>query len=152
MTELIWEDKYKDGKKVAPVRIVLPFQVIETISESAADIQKRLNAYLTEQETGNWRNRLIWGDRKYVLPSLLPEYAGKVNMIYIDPPFNVGFDFSFKAPIADNSDNDENEEKFFVNLCKTASELTKENWNYIKVPQKEFEQLHPDNFSPPLQY
>lgn len=34
-----------------------------------------------------------------------------------------------------------------INWCKTASELTKENWNYIKVPQKEFEQLHPDNFS-----
>lgn len=34
-----------------------------------------------------------------------------------------------------------------INWCKTASELTKENWNYIKVPQKEFEQLHPENFS-----
>jgi len=34
-----------------------------------------------------WRNRLIWGDKKYVLPSLLPEFAGKVDLIYIDPPF-----------------------------------------------------------------
>jgi hypothetical protein len=25
----------------------------------------------------DWRNRLIWGDKKYVLPSLLPEFAGK---------------------------------------------------------------------------
>jgi type III restriction enzyme len=34
-----------------------------------------------------------------------------------------------------------------IHWCKTASELTKENWSYVKVPQKEFEQLHPDNFS-----
>lgn len=33
-----------------------------------------------------------------------------------------------------------------INWCKTATELTKENWKYIKVPQKEFEQLHPDTF------
>jgi adenine-specific DNA-methyltransferase len=46
-----------------------------------------------------WRNRLIWGDKKYVLPSLLPEFAGKVDLIYIDPPFNTGQDFSFTAKI-----------------------------------------------------
>lgn len=33
-----------------------------------------------------------------------------------------------------------------INWCKTATELTKENWNYLKVGQKEFEQLHPDTF------
>lgn len=32
------------------------------------------------------------------------------------------------------------------NWCQTATELTKENWKYIKVPQKEFEQLNPENF------
>ncbi len=33
-----------------------------------------------------------------------------------------------------------------INWCKSASELTKTAWKYIKVPQKEFEQLHPDTF------
>lgn len=33
-----------------------------------------------------------------------------------------------------------------INWCKTATELTKENWKYIKVPQKQFEELHPDTF------
>jgi type III restriction enzyme len=33
-----------------------------------------------------------------------------------------------------------------INWCKTATELTKVNWEYLKVPQKEFEQLHPDTF------
>jgi type III restriction enzyme len=33
-----------------------------------------------------------------------------------------------------------------INWCKTASELTKENWKYLKVPQKEFEDLRPNTF------
>ncbi len=32
-----------------------------------------------------------------------------------------------------------------INWCNTATELTSENWKYLKVPQKEFEQLRPDN-------
>jgi hypothetical protein len=32
----------------------------------------------------DWRNRLIWGDKKYVLPALLDELAGKVDLIYVD--------------------------------------------------------------------
>lgn len=32
-----------------------------------------------------------------------------------------------------------------INWCKTATELTDFTWEYIKVPQKEFEQLHPDS-------
>src|SRR6267143_7119411 len=41
------------------------------------------------------------GDKKYVLPSLLPEFAGKVGLIYIDPPFNTDADFSFTTDIPD---------------------------------------------------
>ncbi|NCC74198.1 MAG: site-specific DNA-methyltransferase, partial [Sphingobacteriia bacterium] len=117
MTELIWEGKYKDGKKVAPVQIALPFQTIETVNESAQQRQKTLNFFSSEpnaQYNKEWRNRLIWGDKKYVLPSLLPEFAGKVNLIYIDPPFNVGADFSFTANIADNPDTEDDEATTFV--------------------------------------
>jgi adenine specific DNA methylase Mod len=117
MTELIWEGKYKDGKKVTPIRIALPFQTIETINESAQQRQKSLDFFAAEPNASydkEWRNRLIWGDKKYVLPSLLPEFAGKVNLIYIDPPFNVGADFSFTATIADNPDTDEDETMQFI--------------------------------------
>jgi adenine-specific DNA-methyltransferase len=113
MTELIWDGKYKDGKKTAPVRIALPFQTIETVNESAADRQKNLELFTNNRQT-EWRNRLIWGDKKYVLPSLLPEFAGKVNLIYIDPPFNVGADFSFKATIPDNPETEEDETIEFI--------------------------------------
>ncbi len=117
MTELIWEGKYKDGKKATPIRIALPFQTIETVNESSQQRQKTLDFFASEptaQYGEEWRNRLIWGDKKYVLPSLLPEFAGKINLIYIDPPFNVGSDFSFTATIADNPDTEEDEATQFI--------------------------------------
>lgn len=113
MTELIWDGKYNDGKKVAPVRIALPFQTIETVNESAQDRQRTLDLFATGREP-EWRNRLIWGDKKYVLPSLLPELAGKVNLIYIDPPFDTGADFSYTATIPDNPETEGSDGAAFV--------------------------------------
>lgn len=98
MAEITWEGKYRDGKKVGPVRITLPFQTVETVNESAQDRKKTLDLFAAGRPT-EWRNRLIWGDKKYVLPSLLPEFAGKVKLIYIDPPFRSGDNFSFKAEV-----------------------------------------------------
>lgn len=113
MTELIWDGKYKDGKKQGPVRIALPFQTIETVNESAQDRLRSLELFASGREI-KWRNRLIWGDKKYVLPSLLPEFGGRVNLIYIDPPFNTGGDFSFRASIADHPDMEEDESTSFI--------------------------------------
>jgi adenine-specific DNA-methyltransferase len=113
MTELTWEGKYKDGKKITPVRIALPFQTIETINESAQQRQKTLDFFSAGNTNTEWRNRLIWGDKKYVLPSLLPEFAGKVNLIYIDPPFETGADFSFTASIPDHPESEEDESTQF---------------------------------------
>src|ERR1700676_2215894 len=101
MTELIWDGKYKNNKKQGPVRIALPFQTIETVNESAQVRRRNLELFSSGRNT-EWRNRLIWGDKKYVLPSLLPEFAGKVNLIYIDPPFDTGADFSFTTDIPDH--------------------------------------------------
>jgi len=103
MTELVWEGKYVDEKRQSPVRVALPFQTIETVNESTTERQRSLELFTTGRETA-WRNRLIWGDKKYVLPSLLPEFAGKVNLIYIDPPFDTGADFSFITTIPDSDD------------------------------------------------
>ena len=103
MVELIWDGKYdEDGKRVAPLRVALPFQTVETVNESAQQRQMSLESLLSGRDP-EWRNRLIWGDKKYVLPSLLPEFAGKVDLIYIDPPFATGQDFSFQAQVGDES-------------------------------------------------
>jgi adenine-specific DNA-methyltransferase len=99
MAELIWDGKYDEHRnKRAPVRIELPFQTVETVNESVQDRQRTLELSSSGHDP-EWRNRLIWGDKKYVLPSLLPEFAGKVDLIYIDPPFDTGADFSFTATI-----------------------------------------------------
>src|SRR5438132_369019 len=101
-TELRWDGKYNpDGTKRAPLRVELPFQTVETVNESAQDRQRTLDLFSTGRPS-EWRNRLIWGDKKYVLPSLLDDLAGKVNLIYIDPPFDTGADFSFSTTIPED--------------------------------------------------
>jgi len=95
---------YWQGKKTEVDRIVLPFQTIETINESRATREKEKikgpDIFKTETDEA-WQNRLIWGDNKYVMASLLAEFAGKIDLIYIDPPFATGADFSVKMEIGD---------------------------------------------------
>ena len=101
MVELIWDGKYDaQGRRVAPLRLKLPFQTVETVNESAELRQRSLFGGAKKSE---WRNRLIWGDKKYVLPALLEEFAGKVDLIYIDPPFATGDDFSFDIEVGEES-------------------------------------------------
>lgn len=105
MAELIWDGKYDEhGKKRAPVRIELPFQTVETVNESVQERQRTLELSSSGHDP-EWRNRLIWGDKKYVLPSLLPEFAGKVDLIYIDPPFDTGADFSFSTSLPESDES-----------------------------------------------
>ncbi|MGB2678043.1 MAG: site-specific DNA-methyltransferase [Candidatus Acidiferrum sp.] len=128
MTELIWDGKYKDEKKQGPVRIALPFQTIETVNESAQDRRRNLELFASGRDT-EWRNRLIWGDRKYVLPSLLPEFAGKVKLIYIDPPFNTDSDFSFTATIPNHSgDEDERGATFIKEPSILEQKAYRDTW------------------------
>jgi DNA modification methylase len=111
-TELVWPGKYnEDGTRKEVPRVNLPFQVIETVNESRAtrEVQKvtSLGLFDTyEGKEGNtfeagWRNKLIWGDNLLVMGALLQKFAGKIDLIYIDPPFATGADFSFTAPIGD---------------------------------------------------
>jgi adenine-specific DNA-methyltransferase len=48
---------------------------------------------------GKYDDRLVWGDNKLVMASLLQEFKDKVDLIYIDPPFDVGADFSMSVAI-----------------------------------------------------
>ncbi|HVZ79488.1 MAG TPA: site-specific DNA-methyltransferase [bacterium] len=136
MAELIWDGKYQDGKKVSPVKIALPFQTIETINESTQDRQQSLDMFSSGQNTG-WKNRLIWGDKKYVLPSLMGEFSGKIDLIYIDPPFNVGADFSFMATVPDDNENEEGETQFIKEPNLIEMKAYRDTWgkgvdSYVK--------------------
>ncbi|MEO0089310.1 MAG: site-specific DNA-methyltransferase [candidate division WOR-3 bacterium] len=98
--ELVWK-----GKKTEVERVVLPFQVVETINEPrVGESGKQKDIFgekLPKWWPEGWRNKLIWGDNKYIMSSLLPEFAGKINLIYIDPPFATGADFSIKMKVGD---------------------------------------------------
>ncbi len=106
--ELVWPGKYDEhGNRVVNRGVALPFQVVETIKEGRAS---RAVGHTTDlfaaKPSGQdeWRNKLIWGDNQLVLASLMAEFAGKVDLIYIDPPFGTGSDFSFKVLVGDGDD------------------------------------------------
>jgi adenine-specific DNA-methyltransferase len=114
-TELVWPGKYDEsGKRREVERVSLPFQVIERVNESRATREVRAERGLTlfdvwkgdEGQTfeDGWRNKLIWGDNLLVMSSLLEQFAGKVDLIYIDPPFGTGSDFEYSVEIGDGQD------------------------------------------------
>jgi len=112
-TELVWPGKYnEDGTLKEAPRVSLPFQVIETVNESRASREARkigVQSSLFDVYQGKegdtfedgWRNKLIWGDNLLVMGSLLEKFAGKIDLIYIDPPFATGADFTFTAPVGE---------------------------------------------------
>jgi hypothetical protein len=108
--ELVW-----NGKTSEVCNVVLPFQVIEQVDEPRAEkpedtaLQTDLFDERGRQLQG-WTNKLIWGDNKLILSSLKNgplrdeiEAQGGLKLIYIDPPFDVGADFSMDIEIGDET-------------------------------------------------
>lgn len=52
-----------------------------------------------EPDEDNWLNKIFWGDNLQVISHLLKEYRGKVDLIYIDPPFDSKADYKKKISI-----------------------------------------------------
>ncbi|QOJ20574.1 MAG: site-specific DNA-methyltransferase [Gammaproteobacteria bacterium] len=106
--ELVW-----NGKSNEVCNIVLPFQTIEQVDEPRAEkladtaIQPGLfDLDPRGRQLKGWTNKLIWGDNKLILSSLKNgplretiEQQGGLKLIYIDPPFDVGADFSMDIEI-----------------------------------------------------
>jgi len=112
-TELVWPGKYNEEGMLKETQCVnLPFQVIETVNESRAAREAKMGGVQNtlfdvydgkEGDTfeAGWRNKLIWGDNLLVMGSLLEKFAGKIDLIYIDPPFATGADFSFTTEVGE---------------------------------------------------
>ena len=111
-TELVWRGKYDDEGRLVPVEKPgpYPFQIVESINEPRiekgdASKQGTLFDYWKGDEGSTfedgWKNKLIWGDNKFVMSSLLEKYAGKIDLIYIDPPFATGADFTVDVEIGE---------------------------------------------------
>ncbi|MEO0192002.1 MAG: site-specific DNA-methyltransferase, partial [candidate division WOR-3 bacterium] len=80
-------------------KYILPFQTAESLAIDRPARGADLWHETYQKKESEWRNRLIWGDNLYVLASLLPEFRGKVDLIYIDPPFATGADFSLRVKV-----------------------------------------------------
>src|SRR6202030_9098 len=46
----------------------------------------------------------VWVDNKLVMASVLKDFKGRFDLIYIDPPFDVGMDFSMNVAIGDENE------------------------------------------------
>lgn len=107
--ELIWP-----GKTHETTNVVLPFQSIEQVDEPRSETAAAQSDLFqmdrsTGRQSGGWTNKLIWGDNKLVLSSLKNgplrreiENAGGLKLVYIDPPFDVGADFSFEIEVGED--------------------------------------------------
>ena len=93
---------------------VLPFQSIEHIDEPRKGTSQQFDLFSisesTGRQSGGWTNKLIWGDNSLILSSLVNgpmreeiEKAGGLKLVYIDPPFDVGADFSMEINIGSDS-------------------------------------------------
>src|SRR5258708_7185052 len=119
---LLFEDKREvewvwNGKTNEVTNVVLPFQVIEQVDEPRAEkpedtkFQLELFDFDTRgRQIKGWTNKLIWGDNKLILSSLKNgplreeiEEQGGIKLIYIDPPFDVGADFSMDIEVGDET-------------------------------------------------
>ncbi len=110
--ELVW-----NGKTSEVCNIVLPFQIIEQVdeprAEKPAETSPQMDLFTLDtrgRQLKGWTNKLIWGDNKLILSSLKNgplreeiEKQGGLKLIYIDPPFDVGADFSMDIEIGDDT-------------------------------------------------
>lgn len=107
-TELVWDGKYNQQGSRRPVDVIsaiLPLQEIELVDQPRSEAFANGQGELFEKQTrrtDDFRNRLIWGDNKVVMASLLRDFKGKINLIYTDPPFKKEANFKMKVPIGDD--------------------------------------------------
>jgi DNA modification methylase len=109
--ELLW-----NGKTNEVTSVVLPFQTIEQIDEPREGKEFGDGGTLFDtsgKQISGWTNKLIWGDNKLILSSLKNgpmrkeiEAQGGLKLIYIDPPFDVGADFSMDITIGEGEDGE----------------------------------------------
>lgn len=98
-----------NGRSEEVTNVVLPFHSIEHVDEPRKYSGEKLDLFSTDQrgrQEKGWTNKLIWGDNKLVLSSLVNgplreeiEKEGGLKLIYNDPPFAVGADFSFQIKL-----------------------------------------------------
>ncbi len=71
------------------------------------------------EDINGWLNKIFWGDNLQVMSHLLKEYRGKVDLIYIDPPFDSKADYKKTIKLKNqmiSNDTTSFEEKQYTDL------------------------------------
>ncbi len=85
MVKLTWENKSNISENTKDLKLRY-LNYFETINLGLGDFQ------------GNeWKNLLFWGENLKVLHYLTNNFSGKIDLIYIDPPFFSGSNYKIKV-------------------------------------------------------
>jgi len=116
--QLVWAGKAEHTSFEVPTvslhvhERIEPSTIIEAVRKKNGDTPTQMSLFASEKEKlplreeiefykhkRNWKNRLIAGDSLLVMNSLLEKegMAGKVQMVYIDPPYGITYDSNFQA-------------------------------------------------------
>ena len=99
--ELMWHGKYDNcGGIIGPPATQYPLKTTELFPSPST-------LSLADPQTDSQTNKLICGNNLRVIPSIMAEYAGKIDLIYIDPPFATGSYFSLRASVGNSPINKE---------------------------------------------
>jgi adenine specific DNA methylase Mod len=108
--ELIWPGKNSetvcqvlDDSNRSLWRVTERFFPAQNFSSSVS-LSPEFN--IDETSVSPWLNKLFWGENFLVLQTLADRFAGKIDLIYIDPPFATGSSFSFQRPIGEKTYRD----------------------------------------------
>lgn len=72
-----------------------------------------------EEDENGWINKIFWGDNIQVMSHLLRDFRGKIDLIYIDPPFDSKADYKKKIKLKGknlSSDINSFEEKQYTDI------------------------------------
>ena len=122
MPTLDWIGK----KKVVNHHLDVPFRVLE-----------KKYTYSAENKAQTSENKIIHGDNLEALKSLLPEYEGKIDCIYIDPPYNTGNDNGKEGWIYSDNVSDPKIKKWLGEVVgKENEDLTRhDKWLCMMYPR-----------------
>lgn len=147
---LIWTSKStSDHFEVDAVSLhqherIDPATIIDKVLKAETSVQQKITFHFQERENNlplrdalqfykhshNWSNRIIAGDSLTVMNSLLQkeDLAGKVQSIYIDPPYGIEYKSNFqpfvnKTKVKDGDDNDLTQEPEMIKAYRDTWKL-----------------------------
>ncbi len=84
MVKLTWENKSNISENIEDLKLK-HLDYFETVNLGFGDFQG-----------DGWKNLLFWGENLKVLHYLTNNFSGKIDLIYIDPPFFSGTNYKIK--------------------------------------------------------